>query len=142
MVLSELDAAENAGISAAKLLAALTIPYHIGPHDLHVPVSIGVSIYPDDGETAEALINNADTAMYHAKENGRNNYQFFKSDMNFRAAERQSLEDGLRHALEREEFVLYYQPQVDRNRLIGALTQKSQAVAEAQRKLQLVFRGS
>ena len=64
----ELDVPENAGISAAKLLAALTVPYHIGPHDLHVPASIGVSIFPDDGADAETLINNADTAMYQAKE--------------------------------------------------------------------------
>ena len=113
VVLSELDAAENAGISAAKLLAALTLPYHIGPHDVIVPVSIGVSIYPDDGETAEALISNADTAMYHAKENGRNNYQFFKQEMNVRASERQFIETGLRVALERNELSLHYQPKID-----------------------------
>lgn len=113
VVLSELEAAENAGISAAKLLAALTMPYHIGPHDVIVSVSIGVSIYPDDGETAEILINNADTAMYHAKENGRNNYQFFKQEMNIRASERQFIESGLRVALGRNEFSLHYQPKID-----------------------------
>jgi|ERR1700733_589990 diguanylate cyclase (GGDEF)-like protein/PAS domain S-box-containing protein len=113
VVLSELEAAENAGISAAKLLAALTLPYHIGPHDVIVPVSIGVSIYPDDGEDAEALISNADTAMYHAKENGRNNYQFFKQEMNIRASERQFIEGGLRVALEHKEFSLHYQPKID-----------------------------
>jgi diguanylate cyclase (GGDEF)-like protein/PAS domain S-box-containing protein len=120
VVLSELEAAENAGISAAKLLAALTLPYHIGPHDVIVPVSIGVSIYPDDGETAEALINNADTAMYHAKENGRNNYQFFKQEMNIRASERQFIEAGLRVALERNELSLHYQPKIDLG--TGAIT--------------------
>ncbi len=113
VVLSELDAAENAGISAAKLLAALTLPYHIGPHDVHVPVSIGVSIYPDDAEDAETLINNADTAMYHAKEAGRNNYQFFRQEMNIRAVERQFIEGSLRVALERNEFSLHYQPKMD-----------------------------
>jgi diguanylate cyclase (GGDEF)-like protein/PAS domain S-box-containing protein len=113
VVLSELEAAENAGISAAKLLAALTLPYHIGPHDISVPVSIGVSIYPDDGDNAETLISNADTAMYHAKENGRNNYQFFKQEMNIRASERQFIEGGLRGALERKEFSLHYQPKID-----------------------------
>ena len=113
VVLSELVAAENAGISAAKLLAALTLPYHIGPHDVSVPVSIGVSIYPDDAEDAETLINNADTAMYHAKENGRNNYQFFRQEMNIRAVERQFIEGSLRVALERNEFSLYYQPKID-----------------------------
>jgi diguanylate cyclase (GGDEF)-like protein/PAS domain S-box-containing protein len=113
VVLSELDAAENAGISAAKLLAALTIPYHIGPHDLIVPVSVGVSIYPDDGTDAETLIKNADTAMYHAKEVGRNNYQFFRQEMNVRATERQFIENGLRVALERNEFSLHYQPKMN-----------------------------
>jgi diguanylate cyclase (GGDEF)-like protein/PAS domain S-box-containing protein len=112
-VLSELDTPENAGIGAAKLLAALTFPYHIGAHDVIVPVSIGVSIYPDDGDNAEALIRNADTAMYHAKENGRNNYQFFKQEMNVRASERQFIEGGLRVALEHNEFSLHYQPKVD-----------------------------
>ena len=113
VVLSELEAAENAGISAAKLLAALTLPYHIGVHDICVPVSIGVSIYPDDGDNADSLVRNADTAMYHAKENGRNNYQFFKQEMNVRASERQFIEGGLRVALERKEFSLHYQPKVD-----------------------------
>lgn len=120
VVLSELEAAENAGISAAKLLAALTLPYHIASHDIIVPVSIGVSIYPDDSEDAETLIKNADTAMYHAKENGRNNYQFFKQEMNIRATERQFIEGGLRVALERNEFSLHYQPKVDLG--TGAIT--------------------
>jgi diguanylate cyclase (GGDEF)-like protein len=113
VVLSELDAAESAGIGAAKLLAALTLPYHIGPHDVIVPVSIGVSIYPDDGEDAETLIKNADTAMYHAKDNGRNNYQFFKKEMNIRASERQFIEAGLRIALQRNEFSLNFQPKIN-----------------------------
>jgi diguanylate cyclase (GGDEF)-like protein/PAS domain S-box-containing protein len=113
VVLSELEAPENAGIGAAKLLAALTLPYHIGSHDIVVPVSIGVSIYPDDAETAETLISNADTVMYHAKENGRNNYQFFRQEMNIRATERQFIEGGLRVALEHKEFSLHYQPKID-----------------------------
>jgi diguanylate cyclase (GGDEF)-like protein/PAS domain S-box-containing protein len=113
VVLSELETPESAGISAAKLLAALTIPYHIGSHDLRVPVSIGISMYPDDADNAEALINSADTAMYHAKESGRNNYKFFKPDMVIRAVERQFIEAGLRVALERGEFLLHYQPKID-----------------------------
>jgi diguanylate cyclase (GGDEF)-like protein/PAS domain S-box-containing protein len=113
VVLSELDQAENAGISAAKLLAALTLPYYIGSHDISVPVSIGVSIYPDDADNADTLIKNADTAMYHAKEAGRNNYQFFKQEMNVRATERQFIESGLRVALEHNEFSLHYQPKMD-----------------------------
>ena len=76
-------------------------------------MSIGISIYPDDGQDAETLIRSADTAMYHAKENGRNNYMFFEQDMNARAVQRQSTEAGLRRALERREFVLHYQPKIN-----------------------------
>jgi len=72
-----------------------------------------VSVYPDDGLDAETLIKNADTAMYQAKENGRQGYQFFKSSMNVRAVERQSVEESLRRALERREFTLQYQPKVN-----------------------------
>ncbi len=87
----------NAGVGGgANCSAALTVPYHIGPHDLHVPVSIGISIYPDDANDADTLINNADTAMYYAKENGRHNYQFFKQEMIVRAVERQFIESSLR----------------------------------------------
>jgi diguanylate cyclase (GGDEF)-like protein/PAS domain S-box-containing protein len=113
VILSEVNAVEDAAVSAAKLLAVLTVPYHIALHDIHVPVSIGVSIYPDDGEDTDALINNADTAMYHAKEKGRNNYQFFKQEMIVRAVERQFIEGSLGLALERGEFSLRYQPKID-----------------------------
>jgi diguanylate cyclase (GGDEF)-like protein/PAS domain S-box-containing protein len=113
LILSELDVADKARVSAAKLLAALTVPYHIGHHDLHVPVSIGVSIYPDDAGDAETLINNADTAMYHAKESGRNNCQFFKQEMVVRAVERQFIEGSLSLAQGRNEFSLNYQPKID-----------------------------
>ena len=75
--------------------------------------SIGVSIYPDDGLDAETLIKNADTAMYQAKENGHQSYQFFRPAMNVRAVERQSIEEHLRRALERQEFKLYYQPKIN-----------------------------
>jgi len=109
VVLSELEHAQNAARQAEKIHAALSAAHTIAQHDLHVNVSIGISIFPDDGQDAETLIKCADTAMYHAKENGRNNYQFFKPDMNVRAVERQSLEAHLRRALERREFVLHYQ---------------------------------
>ena len=88
-------------------------PHSIDQHDLHVTTSIGVSVYPDDGLDAETLIKNADTAMYQAKENGRQSYQFFKPAMNVRAVERQSIEESLRRALERQEFALHYQPKVN-----------------------------
>jgi predicted signal transduction protein with EAL and GGDEF domain len=76
-------------------------------------LSIGIAVYPDDGSDAESLVKHADVAMLNAKNNGRNNYQFFRSDMNAHALERQSLESGLRRALDGREFVLYYQPKMD-----------------------------
>jgi diguanylate cyclase (GGDEF)-like protein/PAS domain S-box-containing protein len=103
----------DAAASAEKLLFSLRTPHCIEGRDLHIDGSIGISIFPEDGEDAETLIKHTDTAMYHAKENGRNNFQFFKTEMNVRAVERQSLESNLRHALERNEFVLHYQPKVN-----------------------------
>jgi diguanylate cyclase (GGDEF)-like protein/PAS domain S-box-containing protein len=110
VLLSEVEHSEDAAIKAARLLQAVAKPYSIDQHDLHVNMTIGVSIYPDDGLDAETLIKNADTAMYQAKENGRQGYQFFRLAMNVRAVERQSIEEGLRRALERREFALHYQP--------------------------------
>jgi EAL domain-containing protein (putative c-di-GMP-specific phosphodiesterase class I) len=88
-------------------------PYTIDGHDLHVTASIGISIFPDHGQDAESLIKCADTAMYCAKDHGRNNYQFFVQDMNVRAVERQSLEGALRRALPRHELIVHYQPQMN-----------------------------
>jgi diguanylate cyclase (GGDEF)-like protein/PAS domain S-box-containing protein len=113
ILLSEITYPEDAATSARKILLSLNAPHSIGGHDLHIDGSIGISIYPGDGEDAETLIKNADTAMYHAKESGRNNFQFFKADMNLKAVERQSVEGSLRRALEREEFLLHYQPKVN-----------------------------
>jgi diguanylate cyclase (GGDEF)-like protein/PAS domain S-box-containing protein len=110
VVLPELAALENASISAAKLLSALAVPYAIGSDQLHVPASIGISVYPDDAEDADTLLGNADTAMYHAKQDGRNTYRFFKQDMVVRAAEWQFIETALRVAVERNQFSLQYQP--------------------------------
>ena len=113
ILLSEVTHAQDAAVSAEKILLALSTPHRIDQHDLHLTASIGIVTYPDDGTDAETLMKNADSAMYHAKDSGRNNYQFFKPDMNVRAVERQSLEDGLRHAMERQEFVLHYQPKMN-----------------------------
>jgi diguanylate cyclase (GGDEF)-like protein/PAS domain S-box-containing protein len=122
VLLSELEHPQDAAVSAKKILSTLTAPHSIAGHDLHITGSIGVSIYPADGHDAETLIKNADTAMYYAKENGRNDYQFFEPQMNVRAVERQSLESSLRRALERKEFLLHYQPVVSlkTGRLTGA----------------------
>jgi diguanylate cyclase (GGDEF)-like protein/PAS domain S-box-containing protein len=113
ILLSEISQAQDAAISADKILLALSTSHRIDAHDLHITVSIGIVIYPDDGTDSEALLTNADFAMYHAKESGRNNYQFFKADMNVRAIERQSVQEGLRHAVKKKEFLLVYQPQID-----------------------------
>ena len=112
LLLPHIEHAEDAALSAQKIIAALMPPHTIDQHDLHISVSIGIGIYPDDGQDAETLIKNADTAMYHAKESGRNNYKFFEQKMNVRAVQRQSTEASLRHALERQEFVLHYQPKI------------------------------
>jgi len=120
VLLSEVEQAEDAAIAARRMLQTVAECYSIDRHDLHVTASVGVSVYPDDGLDAETLIKNADTAMYQAKESGRQSYKFFKPAMNVRAVERQSLEEGLQRALERRELTLYYQPQV--NLTTGAIT--------------------
>jgi len=113
VLLSEVEQSEDAAITAGRMLRAVAEGHSIGQHDLHITTSIGVSVYPDDGKDAETLIKNADTAMYQAKENGRQSYQFFKPAMNVRAVERQSIEESLRRALERREFALHYQPKIN-----------------------------
>ena len=113
ILLADIEHAGDAALSAQKILAALTVPHRIDQRELHVTVSIGISIYPQDGQDADTLIKSADTAMYHAKEGGRNNYQFFEPDMNVQAVERHSIEGGLRRALERQEFMLHYQPKIN-----------------------------
>ncbi|HVE65697.1 MAG TPA: bifunctional diguanylate cyclase/phosphodiesterase, partial [Thermoanaerobaculia bacterium] len=120
VLLSEAEEKEDAAIIARRMLRAIAEPHAIEHHDLHVTTSIGVSVYPDDGRDAETLIKNADTAMYQAKENGRQSYQFFKSSMNAVAVERQSIEEGLRRAIERRELTVHYQPKVSLR--TGAIT--------------------
>jgi diguanylate cyclase (GGDEF)-like protein/PAS domain S-box-containing protein len=113
VLLSEVQQSEDAAIAARRMLQAVAEAHSIDQHELHVTTSIGVSVYPDDGLDAETLIKNADTAMYQAKENGRQSYQYFKPAMNARAVERQSIEESLRRALERHEFALHYQPKIN-----------------------------
>ncbi len=113
VLLWEVRRAEDAATTAAKILEALREPHLIDGHELYVSGSIGIVTYPDDGTDAETLMKKADLAMYHAKETGRDSYQFFKPAMNARAVERQSLEDSLRYAIERRELVLHYQAKVD-----------------------------
>ena len=99
VLLLDLEQAEDAAVTARRMLEAVAQPHSIDHHDLHVTASIGVSIYPDDGLDADTLIKNADTAMYQAKENGRRSFQFFKPAMNVRAVERQFIEEGLQLSL-------------------------------------------
>jgi diguanylate cyclase (GGDEF)-like protein/PAS domain S-box-containing protein len=113
VVLTDLKRAEDAGPIAQKILGALPRPVNIEDHELRVTSSIGICAYPHDGEDVETLMRNADAAMYHAKETGRNNFQFFTRQMNTAANQRLLLEKDLRLALEREEFTIDYQPQVD-----------------------------
>lgn len=113
VLLSEMEKSEDAAISAQRMLKAVARAHSVDEHELHVTTSIGVSVYPDDGADSETLIKNADMAMYQAKENGRQSYQFYKPAMNVRAVERQTIEEGLRRALERKEFSLHYQQKVN-----------------------------
>ncbi len=112
VLLSEVQHSEVAAVMATRILKAVATTHSVDKHDLHITTSIGVSSYPDDGLNAETLIKNADTAMYQAKENGRQCFRFFKPAMNARAVERQSIEESLRRALQRHEFTLHYQPKV------------------------------
>ncbi|WPN59177.1 putative bifunctional diguanylate cyclase/phosphodiesterase [Pseudomonas sp. P9_31] len=107
---------------AEKLLNAIRAPQHVAGHDLSVTASLGISIYPDDGFDAIALIKKAETAMRNVKESGPNDFSFFIDEMNQRAREQQTIESGIRLALERDEFVLHYQPKLDlgSGKVVGA----------------------
>jgi diguanylate cyclase (GGDEF)-like protein/PAS domain S-box-containing protein len=103
----------DASAVASKILEVLGHPFHLHGNDLHVAASIGISLYPSDGADAETLMRNADTAMYHAKDSGRANFQFFTQHMNVAAQQRLSLDNALRRALENNEFEVHYQPFFD-----------------------------
>jgi diguanylate cyclase (GGDEF)-like protein/PAS domain S-box-containing protein len=110
LILSDLRNAEDARLVAQKVLAVFGRPFLIEGNEVYVTASIGISMYPPDSTDGEALMKNADAAMYRAKESGRNAFQFFTREMNERALRRLDLENSLRRALERGEFLLYYQP--------------------------------
>jgi diguanylate cyclase (GGDEF)-like protein/PAS domain S-box-containing protein len=113
VLVSEIAHSEDAGKTAEKILVSLSAPYHIDKWEFQISASIGIAIYPGDGTNAEALLKNADAAMYRAKNCGRNNYQFFEPEMNRNALEHHGIEIDLRHALDRSEFLLHYQPKLD-----------------------------
>jgi diguanylate cyclase (GGDEF)-like protein/PAS domain S-box-containing protein len=112
IVLPELEDANAAAVVAHKLTEVFAAPFVLGSAELRVTPSIGIAVYPDDGEDPETLTRNADTAMYHAKDMGRNNHQFFTEQMNVAAAKRFALESRLHRALDRGELLLHYQPRI------------------------------
>jgi diguanylate cyclase (GGDEF)-like protein/PAS domain S-box-containing protein len=113
LVLADLAKAEDVPQIAQKILDGLSKPFDLEGVEIFTGASIGITLDPTDGEDPETLLKNADAAMYKAKEQGRNHYQFYSSSMNIKILERLSIETDLHHALEREEFLLHYQPQVD-----------------------------
>ena len=120
--LHNLSKVDNATSVARQVLGAFSEPFHIDGHELFVTASIGIAVSPGDGEEADALLKSAEMAMYQAKKRGRNTYEFFSGEMNAHSLERLTLETQLRHAAERGEFVLFYQPKVDvlTRRITGA----------------------
>jgi diguanylate cyclase (GGDEF)-like protein len=120
VLLHDVQNAESAAITARRMLKVVEEIHSIDSHELRVTASIGISVYPEDGQDAETLIKNADAAMHRAKQCGRQGFRFFKPEMNVKAVERQSMEEDLRRALERNEFMLHYQPIV--NLKSGAIT--------------------
>jgi diguanylate cyclase (GGDEF)-like protein len=113
VALAHLAREDDAALIAQKLVRVLAEPFVIGGHSVYVSASVGISLYPSDGREPDVLLMNADTAMYRAKQSGRNAYQFYLPQMQVRATERLRLETQLRGALDRDEYVLYYQPKVD-----------------------------
>lgn len=122
ILLTDVQDPQDVSGVAHKIFEALSTPFRIRGHELFVTTSIGATIYPDDGDDMHALLRNADTAMYRAKEEHGNAFQFYSREMSVRALERAELESALRRALERKEFELFYQPKVDgtTGRIIGA----------------------
>ena len=119
--LEDFGEAGNAAAAAQKLLLVLSEKFEIGHSEVYATPSIGISLYPDSGETAEGMVKAADVAMYEAKKRGGGRFQYYSNALNAKLAQREELEVGLRHALVRNEFVLHYQPRIDlaANRLIG-----------------------
>lgn len=122
ILLSDIKEPENGALVARKILQELPSTYNLEGHKISVTASIGISVFPTDGEEREFLLKHADSAMYHAKDMGRNNYQFYKKSLNAAVQERFSLEQDVKSALENEEFLLYYQPQIELStrKIVGA----------------------
>jgi diguanylate cyclase (GGDEF)-like protein len=113
VLLSEVGDSGDVAFISKKILERLAESFTVAGHEVYVSASVGISFYPDDGQDASTLIKNADAAMYAAKEQGRNNYQFFSAEMNAQALEALMMASSLRLAIERDELVLEYQPRID-----------------------------
>ncbi len=113
ILLHDLSREEDAAIVAGKVISCLQHPLVVNGHELFITGSIGISFYPQDGEDGNTLLKNADTAMYRAKDTGRNTFALYNQAMNAQALRHLQMETALRHALERDELSLHYQPQVD-----------------------------
>jgi diguanylate cyclase (GGDEF)-like protein/PAS domain S-box-containing protein len=120
VMLSNLAKTEDAGMVAQKIVESLAAPFDLNGHQAYISASIGIALYPSDGDRPDTLLKNADTAMYRAKSQGRNGYQFYLPQMNERLHQRQQLEIQLRGALYRNEFLLHFQPKV--SLATGAIT--------------------
>jgi diguanylate cyclase (GGDEF)-like protein len=113
VLIKDLQNEKHVEIVAEKILAAIAVPLQFSGHELRVTCSVGVSIYPGDGEDAQTLMKNADIAMYQAKEKGRNHFAFYSAERDVNTFERLALETSLRRAVDRDELLLYYQPKMD-----------------------------
>ena len=113
LILPSLSSANDAAKVAQRLAEALRPVFVLDGHELHITCSIGIALFPQDGDDMTTLLQNADAALYRAKEQGRNRYQFYTATINSEASQRLILENSLHHALERQEFVVYYQPQIN-----------------------------
>lgn len=121
IIMNDLAYPGDASVLSRNILNILTEPIHVDDHILYISCSIGMSLYPQDAYNAKDLLKYADTAMYRAKENGRNNYQFYSPEMTSSALEQMGMKSSLRQAIDNEEFLIHYQPQIDltTNKIIG-----------------------
>ena len=113
ILLTDVKSIHDTAAAAERLMDTMTAEFLVRGHSINISCSVGISIFPEHGADGETLISNADTAMYSAKASGRNTFRYFTKDMNAELVERMSLESSLRLALERNEFFLVYQPQMD-----------------------------
>ncbi|MCP4268842.1 MAG: diguanylate cyclase, partial [Candidatus Brocadiaceae bacterium] len=121
LIFPDVSISRGIGIVVQRILNDLSKPFNLLNGEYTIGASIGISLYPSNGVNAEELVRNADIAMYQAKQNGRNNYQFFTKEMNDKIVKRLAFENRLYKAVEQNEFVLYYQPQTDKHfkKIIG-----------------------